>query len=335
MPTEQEILQTAIKTFRERTGIHLTQARYPQQKDIDAALTFKHNKTDWTYFAKVKRHLNRQTLGATIQDLSRIKEKPLLVADYVNPEIAEDLKKMGFPFIDAVGNAFLKELPLHIYIAGNKPKHTQANTLGKAFHPAGLKVLFVLLCKPELVDAPFREIAKYAGVALGTVGKVFEDLETRKHIRRIKRKRILVEPRKLLEQWTMLYPMVLRPKLVVGRYVARDVEWWRKAEYGKGEFLGGEPAADKISQYLKPEVITVYTHGVYAKFVVRNHLKEATEGKVEILKAFWNTELNDMRLSIVPSLLVYTDLLATGEPRNIETAARIYEQELAERFKED
>jgi hypothetical protein len=75
--------------------------------------------------------------------------------------------------------------------------------------------------------------------------------------------------------------------------------------------------------------LTIYTHGKAAEVVVRNHLREDDNGKIEILKAFWDPRLKVNRTGIVPPLLVYADLLATGDPRNIQTAELIYEKQLA------
>jgi hypothetical protein len=38
---------------------------------------------------------------------------------------------------------------------------------------------------------------------------------------------------------------------------------------------------------------------------------------------------------LVHPILIYADLMASGDPRNIETAQIIYEQELAQYFRED
>jgi hypothetical protein len=46
----------------------------------------------------------------------------------------------------------------------------------------------------------------------------------------------------------------------------------------------------------------------------------------EILKAFWNLPDNEQYANVVPPLLAYADLMATGEGRNLETARLIYDK---------
>ena len=43
---------------------------------------------------------------------------------------------------------------------------------------------------------------------------------------------------------------------------------------------------------------------------------------------FWEFEYPWKNRNIVPPILIYADLLATGDTRNIETADIIYEQEI-------
>jgi hypothetical protein len=66
-----------------------------------------------------------------------------------------------------------------------------------------------------------------------------------------------------------------------------------------------------------------------------NKLRKDPNGDIEILNTFWNVDNEFNRKEIVNPILVYADLMATNDPRNIETAKIIYEQELAKYFRED
>jgi hypothetical protein len=58
-------------------------------------------------------------------------------------------------------------------------------------------------------------------------------------------------------------------------------------------------------------------------------------GDVEILERFWKTEAEKQPEELAPPLLVYADLLATGNQRNLETAKMIYEQNIVRLIRED
>ena len=55
-------------------------------------------------------------------------------------------------------------------------------------------------------------------------------------------------------------------------------------------------------------------------------MRLAMDGNTEILRAIWNPELVQRPTPIVPPLLVYADLMAIAEPRNLEAAKEVYDR---------
>ena len=89
-------------------------------------------------------------------------------------------------------------------------------------------------------------------------------------------------------------------------------------------------AADHLTRYLKPEFSTVYTDEEPGKLLLMNGLKKVPDwesGNVEVLQKFWQFE-NSEKPGLVPALLVYADLIASGNSRNLETAKIIYKKYL-------
>jgi len=190
--------------------------------------------------------------------------------------------------------------------------------------------VFALLCKPELVNAPYRDIVAAADVALGTVGWVFFDLQQRGYIAGglRKRNRRLLEPTRLLDEWVTNFPIKLRPKLNPRRFHVPDPGWWQEARLEAGARWGGEVAAAKLTNYLKPAAYTVYLDPqnggeALATLVKRHRLRTDPHGNVEVLDAFWKLQPQGTPPDLVPPLLVYADLMATLDPRNLEVAKRI------------
>ena len=68
---------------------------------------------------------------------------------------------------------------------------------------------------------------------------------------------------------------------------------------------------------------------------MKNKIKKDPNGDIEILRVFWKFETDELDKNTVPPLLIYADLLATGDARNIETARMIYEKELNKYIRED
>jgi len=59
--------------------------------------------------------------------------------------------------------------------------------------------------------------------------------------------------------------------------------------------------------------------------LLNNKIRKDPDGKIEILEAFWYFDFGGEHNDLVNPILIYADLLATGDPRNIETTELIYE----------
>ena len=339
--TEREILQKALEALQKTAKLNV-QVQYGIN-GFDAVLRVTMQEMEWEFTVEVKRRVTHATLGATVQQLRKLPQKALLVTWYVTPQMADRMKAMDIQFMDAAGNAYIDEPPLFIFIKGNRlVDRYRIETPTRAFQPTGLQVLFALLCNPGLEKAPYRQIAKVADAALGTVGWVIGDLRQMGHLVEMgKRGRRLVRKKNLLDRWVSMYPEQLRPKKLIGRFMAPDNGWWRDTELINFKaYWGGEIAAAKLTKYLKPQVATIYTKETLGRLLLEHRIKKEPNGNVEILKAFWNFEyrvpIADWRVhDLVHPILIYADLLATGDTRNIETAEIIYERELTRYIGED
>jgi hypothetical protein len=143
----------------------------------------------------------------------------------------------------------------------------------------------------------------------------------------------LVNGRRLLDRWVELYPERLKPKQKVGDFAADDGEWWKRADIKRlHAYWGGEIAGAKLTDYLRPQVATVYVgetrvaellHG----FRLRKAQPEARdENRVEVYRSFWRDA--EPYTGFVHPVLAYADLVATADARNIEAAKMIWETRL-------
>ena len=99
---------------------------------------------------------------------------------------------------------------------------------------------------------------------------------------------------------------------------------------------GGEVAAAKLTKYLHPEIVTIYTNEEYLpQLLLDCKLKKDPNGEVEILEQFEKHEVNLEYGDLVHPILIYADLLATGNQRNTETAKMIYDEHIVRLIRED
>jgi hypothetical protein len=335
-----KILEKALNAFQKATGLNVDihDYEYDNAGYPDAFMRIAYEDVELDFAVEVKLGITRATIGLVAQKFLQFPEKGLLVTPYVNPRIAELLKEMDIPFIDTAGNAFINQPPLYIFNKGNKlAKEPRPEQVQRAFRPAGLRVLYVLLCNPGIEDEPLRGIAKAADVALGTVNWVMKELVRMGYLIEMGRRgRRLVRKDNILNRWVTAYPEQLRPKLFRGRFRAINSDWWKDVNIEDfGAYWGGEVAAAVLTKYLRPEIVTIYTKEPIGKLVFKNKLKKDPDGNVEILNLFWNFKLNTFNNDLVHPVLVYADLMATGDHRNIETAGMIYDAEIVRFIRED
>jgi hypothetical protein len=342
-----ETLNQAVAVFRdticnEKNGLQIEiKAVEPAINNVyryDVLLRLTRGDKTEVFAAEVKRRLTDATIGAAMHQLEMYSQQGMLVTEYVNPKMAERLRELGMAFFDTAGNAYINTPFVHVFVKGNrldKPLGRIGKT--RAFQPTGLKVIFALLCQPVLVNAPYRDIATAAGVALGTVGWVMTDLKEQDFLVDMgKRGRRLKERKRLVDRWVTAYPEQLRPKLLIGRYTIPDTAAWIDTVIEDYQaFWGGEVAAAILTRYLKPELWTIYVKERTVDLQLELQMRKDPNGNVELLKTFWGDGCAQTEEGVAPALLVYADLLATGDPRNIETAKMIYEQQFDRYLRED
>jgi hypothetical protein len=330
-PQPENELLVAVFAAGQRLGLHWDVVKHrPRQNEVqpDAHVRLRFGDQELIYAAEVKRTLRPATLGVVLHQLAAYGKQALLVTDHVTPPLADELRAREVQFVDAAGNAYLNQPPLLVWVKGQRPMEPVAaheGTMGRAFQASGLRVLLTLLCNPELVNRPYREIARLTGVAHGTVGWVMPELPRLGYIAEINGKRRLLNPERLLKQWVEAYIRTLRPKLLLGRYRAETLDWTEDFDGNKyGLLLGGEPAARQLTGHLRPETATLYGAIAEPRLLLDKRLRGDRNGNVEILRRFWR--FDGEQPGLAPTALIYADLLAIGDARCIETAALLHER---------
>lgn len=342
----QAILLRALEALRRTTGIA---GQVIDREPIlangfgaDARVEIEANGQRYPYLAEIKRVDRFAILGDIKRQCAQYGDQLLLVAPRVTAEAAEKCRELDLQFIDTLGNAYLRGPGLLVLVKGQRPAAGDELQLAapggkRAGTATNLRVFFALLCKPQLLNAPYRDINRAAGVALGTVGWVFFDLNGRGYITGGKGKgdRVLLQRQKLVQEWITNYPIKLRPKLNPRRFRATKADWWKEVDITNyGAQWGAEVAAAKLTGYLRPHALTIYLHQEQGqknltRLVAQNKLRADPQGEIEILDAFWDFADEKPMPEAVPPLLAYADLIATLAPRNLEAATLIYDRYLA------
>ena len=338
---EPELLEFALEALKKNLPMQAQIKTVKPLRDpklrADYLLRIAMQGKEIRYYVEAKTNVTKADKLLLMMRKGEFEHPLLLVTKYINPQLADELKQNGTEFIDTAGNAFLNQLPLYIFVKGNKPDIVKVPPFKRTFKPAGLRVIFAFLCNPGLENKTYREIAAETGVALGTVDWIMKELKELRFLLNMgKRGLRLLQKEKLLQRWVTAYPEQLRPKLLLGRFRG-EYGWWQQKTLDPFRAQwGGEVAAAKLTQYLQPETITIYTTPQELdQLLIKNRLKRDQTGDIEILKRFWKLPGIWKHEDLVHPFLMYADLLATGNERNIETAKMIYDQHIVQLIRED
>jgi hypothetical protein len=336
----KNLIHEAVAAFGRMTGLQATVRPYEAlaapDRIADAIIEIRRNDHVMEFFAEAKLAVDRGVvLGTVKRQLMPFGDRGLLIAPYLTAELAAKCRhQLDLQFMDAVGNAYIRGKDIYVFTQGQRPQHKptdRAITKG-AGTPTALRMIYALLCRPALLNAPYRAIAAAAGIALGAVGWVFFDLEARGFVAGGQRRggRRLLQPMRLFEEWVTSYGIKLRPKLFAQRFQAPEQGWWKDALHSGAEaYWGGEVAADLLTGHLNPAHYTLYVRAEHRRQLVnamvkRYHLRADPRGNLEIIDAFWNFTADAEHPNVVNPMLVYADLLATFDPRNLEIATMIH-----------
>ncbi|SDE04782.1 type IV toxin-antitoxin system AbiEi family antitoxin [Desulfuromonas thiophila] len=262
-------------------------------------------------------------------------EHPVLLADYIGDSLAQALMADDLAFFDSAGNGFLQAAPLYYRCTGQRGARP-APLPNRCTQRAGLKILYQLLRDPTLADAPYRAIAAAAGVALGTVGPVIQDLLAKGLLHGSDGQRQLGDLEALHQLWEPAFIERLRPRLQVQR--CRLNRPWHLGslpglirEQGLTDqvLLGGELAAACYCPHTQPQQASLHFPAtlVLLKPLLQLRLLPDPDGPIDIVRqfatnqAFARTSAEGVRLS--DPLSLRAELLYLGTPPRQALAAQL------------
>lgn len=319
--------QTALPDLLGQLGLRaVVRPATPSDAEVDAFVEVSTpSGSSRTYVVEIKRHVPPELATALHPHASL---PTLVVARSITERAAELLRARGIDYVDVAGNAHIAWNDVFVHVRGRRKavgrKEAPSSRGSKAFGRAGLRVGFVLLGWPHMAGEPLRRLAGAGGVSLGTAKAVVDDLSNAGYLYDVPGGRRLARAGELLSRWSEAYSTTLSPALFLGGFSTEGISWWSSAKEELAESnaqLGGEVAASLMDAHLTPSTLTLYVDEVPRALVgARRMVRVEKDGNVQFRRRFW-TMANGGRL--VPSVLTYADLLASGDPRQREHADRI------------
>ena len=332
----EDVVSKVLQELTQRTGIATTWRKNKGRlidKGLDGYVTFRVGRNKLEVPAELKSRVTSAHLPE-LEDRKKAQGILLVLADVIAPREQYQLRQLGIFYIDSAGNAFVQQEHLFLQIEGRKAEARPVADV-RAFSKGGIRVIFQLLIENDLINTTVREIAQKADVSLDTVHKTLNGLKGANYIIPLNKKTVLwKDKRELLTIWMNEYERRLKPAIFAGRFDflnTRDYDNWNLIKLDKSKtYWGGEPAAELLTRHLKPAQWTIYTSESGMELVKNYRMIPKKDGNIWVYKQFWPE--SSISSITVPPLLVYTDLVNTGDRRNINVAKRIFDEYLQDQF---
>lgn len=325
------VLAEITDKFCELTGASIRQIQKEiaeENRLIHAEIELNTGTHKEAFFVVYKNEIRAEQIASLIEQMQPV-DKWLLICNYIPAPVKKELKNQGLNYIEAAGNSYIKKDGIFFYINNLAVTEYRVLKEGKLWKPAGLKFLFAVLIHPDLLNKPYREIARLSGIALGNIGDFIDELQTQGFATEGKREGkyflFLENKTQLTNKWVELYNATLKPKIRKGKYRfanTMDVNKWENIHL-KQALWGGEPAGALLTNYLVPQIFTLYTKQSNIEIMKELNLIPDNAGNVELIEMFWNSPIHSKVQNVVTPLLAYTDLVTSLDSRNRETAERI------------
>jgi len=323
----KETIYLALENLRTNTQIQGKWEENAKENGFHSKLKLNIADEVVLYNVELKDELRNQQLQKVIED--NIANPPfMVVANRIFPKIKEQLRLNNIAYLEANGNIYLKNKGITLWIDTNAMINPTKKTETRAFTKTGLKVVFQFLMDETWLNKPYRQIAEYTGTSIGNITNIINGLKHNVFLLNLnKYENILQNKKGLLEKWVEVYDEKLKPTIKIGTFrFLNQVDFvnWRQINLQEEKtYWGAEPAADILTNYLKPQELTIYTTETRNELINNYKLIPDETGNVKAYYKFWND--NDNHKQTVPPLLIYADLMNINDRRCVETAKKIYD----------
>lgn len=325
---EQDKLIPIFDKFKALTALRYTIGENPFQMGGGLKVTIGNAEPKNTFNLALRAEFRHDQLPALLKQFRNSLYPYLLVAKYIPKPLKEKLREREVNYLEASGNCFISGKNLFVLTNDQPVTEVRQVSGGKLWNPAGLKFVFAVLQDPGILNLPYRTIASRTKLGLGTIGPLIEDLKAEGYLTEKKtgekRGRFLTHKDLLLKKWSPLFYANLRPTLLKGRYRFMKPEMqenWKQIDQ-KHFVWGGENAGALLTDFLRPELFTLYTTEYNYRLMKELLLVPDPKGNVQLFEKFWTDDF-DQQKGAVPPLLAYAELENELDSRCHETALRI------------
>lgn len=263
---------------------------------------------------------------ASREEVNRLEEeghgRVVVVHDYINSHLAARYRTQHISYLDRAGNAFLRAPRLFVYVDGRpRPPSVATRSTPQTFTKSGVKVVFALLVRSELISSPLREIAAAARVSLGSAHATLANLDERGFLAGgVKGRKRLVRMEPLVSEWVAGFVSRLLPSLQSRQFTGPDpTEMRTLAMEVQDVTLAGEVNRPDL---IRATSTTIYGLPPWFQIMRAGRLRDGESPNVTLRERFWDDSVLHLGVNGHP-LLDYAELYSSDEGRQLEVAAAV------------
>jgi hypothetical protein len=254
----------------------------------------------------------------------------LVVADRINVRTMTTYRNRKIDYVDLAGNALIRFGDVYVDVRGrnlaarkttNESRHAPTNL----FSARRAQVTFALIVWPELLTLPIRYTSEAAGVSIGIAFQTIQLLRHRGYLLD-EMNPYIVRKSELIDRWTDAFATGLRNKLAIAAYRGEHLDVLSGGSEAQW-FISGESA---VRSLVRPTTLTIYVNGLDSALIAANRWRRDGQPNIDVRQKFWKDprqilhedrglEFQDLEHE-APALLVYADLMASGDGRQREAA---------------
>jgi hypothetical protein len=313
----------------------------PRRSDDEADAALKLRTDAGSYRVRVQLFRSHISVAAAKEIVRRHEGKvdgapKLVLAPHIGRTLGRTLAEAGLSYVDRQGNCHLVlGRKLYVHDEGHSPPRRAA--LDRGIRAPGYEVLFAYLAEERLLDVTLRHVAQVAGVSrqavVATRQRLLEEgsvVSTKAGTRWVSRRRT-----DALARWLHGYETSVRPALMLATYrtpdrsplevearvaplLDRETPRWR---------WGGTAAGFRLAPHYRGPTTTVHVDAVPPGFRERIRAVPDPGGNLILLGAFGEVNWKEDTDTVHP-LLVYSEMMVSGDDRAREAAAMIMDQRI-------
>lgn len=280
-------------------------------------------------------YLTYATADGVLAQMKATTRKPwMLFAPYIPRPMGRYLAEHEVNYADLAGNCRLVlDQRYATHVEGRTRERPAEERRG--LRVPGYLVLFAILAEDKLLDATVRGLADAAGTGKTAAAETLRRLHEENLVGEVKGRRFIVEKKVLLDRWVAGYATHVRPRLLIGTYRTVDqdpVALERHLETALRDkprwAFGGGAAANRLVRVFRGERTVVHLSEALLDVPKRIGAQRADHGPLVLLRAPGRVAFDGVKPRTVHPLLIYTELLVTGDPRAREAANEVWERYL-------